>query len=156
MRAVAADCVVGLQQLASGAAVLRNRDPDCVAVLLDRFGGPTEADLDIVELFKPRAQHVFGLILRQTLVRLEIIRIDDLAQRRRRPILIVEVAVSDDTAHWIVGRQDACGAQPVQNAPKIEMLDRTLSEVLPFRNALWLAPPLDERAGEAALTELDR
>src|SRR5947207_7215777 len=126
-----------------------------IALLLDRFGGPAEPDLDIVEFFKPCAQDVFSLILRQTLVVLEIIRIDDLAQRRRRPIFIVQIAVSDDPAHGVIGRQDACGAQRVHNAPEIGVLDRTLCEILPLRNALRFAPALDERAGNTALAELD-
>src|SRR5437764_115523 len=139
----------------TGSAVLRYCDLDMIALLLDRFGGPAEPDLDIVEFFKPCAQDVFSLILRQTLVVLEIIRIDDLAQRRRRPIFIVQIAVSDDPAHGVIGRQDACGAQRVHNAPEIEVLDRTLCEILPLRNALRFAPALDERAGNTALAELD-
>ena len=48
------------------------------------------------------------------------------------------------------------GAQRVQNAPKVEVLDRTLREILSLRDALRFAPPLDQRAGQAALAKLDR
>src|SRR5215470_4427800 len=156
MCAVAADRIIRLQYLACGSAVFRNRDPDAIRILLERFGGPAEPGLHIIELFKPRAQNIFGLILRQTLVVLEVIGIDDLAQRRRRPIFIVQIAIGDDAAHRIGRRQDARGAQRVQNAPKIEVLDRTLREILSLGNALRLAPTFDQRAGKAAPAELDR
>ena len=101
MRAIAANGIVGLQQLLSSAAVFRNRDFDAGRILADGFGSPAEPGLHIVELGQPRAQNVFRLVLRQPLILLEIIGIDDFAQRRCGPIFVVEIAIGDNPAHRI-------------------------------------------------------
>ena len=54
------------------------------------------------------------------------------------------------------GRHDARGAQLVDDAPEVEMLERALGEVLPLGDALRLAAALDQRAGDAAQPEIDR
>ena len=99
---------------------------------------------------------MFALVLRQSLVVLEIIGIDDLAQRRRVPIFVVEIAVSDDAGHGKFRRQQARGAQLFADAPKIEMLHRALGQVLALGDALRLAAPFDQGAIDATLPQLDR
>ena len=102
------------------------------------------------------AQHIFAQVLRQPFVVLEVIGIDDLAQRRRVPIFVVEIAIGDDAAHGKFGRQEARGAHLFGDAPEIKMLHRALGQVLPLGDALRLAAALDQGAGDAALPELDR
>ena len=98
MAAVAADDVVRLQDLSSGAAFLGDGDAHAAVVLLDRFRRPAEAALDVGQLRHPRPQHLFRLVLRQPLVVLEVIGVDDLAPRRRVPVLAHQVAVGGDAA----------------------------------------------------------
>ena len=158
--AVATDRVIGLENLASGATVfsvfLNDGDAHAMRILFDRFRLPAEAGIDIGELCHPRAQHGFALVLRQSFVFLEVIGIDDFAQRRRVPIFAVEVAIGDDAAHRIGRRQQPRGAQRVGDAPKIKMLDRALRKILTLGDALRLEPAFDQSAVYAALPELDR
>ena len=93
--------------------------------------------------------------MRQPFVLFEIIRVDDLAQRRRIPKLACQIAVSDDAAHRIFGRQHARGANIVGNAPRIEMLHRTLRQILPFGDTLRLNAPLDQGTRDTAQSEFD-
>src|SRR5437763_7711216 len=53
MSAIAADDVIGLQQLPSRAAIFRNRDFDAARILADRLGSPTEPGFNIFELGEP-------------------------------------------------------------------------------------------------------
>jgi hypothetical protein len=160
MPAVAADRVVGVQNLTLGAAVACSFFDDgyahIIVVLLDGFRDPAEARFDIVELRHACAQHIFALVLRQPFVFAKVIGIDDFAQRRGVPIFIVEVVVGDDAAHRIGRRQQARGAQFLTDTPKIEVLDRALRQVLAFGNALRFEPTLHQRAGNAALPKLYR
>ena len=55
----------------------------------------------------------------------------------------------------IARRHDARGAQLVDDAPEIEMLQRALGEVLALGNPLRLGAALHQRAGYAAQPELD-
>ena len=71
--AVAADRIVGLQDFAFAAAVLGDGDAHAVIVLLDRLRDPAEPRVDIAELCHARAQHIFALVLRQSLIVLEIV-----------------------------------------------------------------------------------
>ena len=154
MAAVAADHVVGFEDFLG--AVFGDGDARAACVLLDGLGGPAEPRLDTAELRHPLAQHVLDQILRQPLVRLEVIGIDDLAQRRRIPVFVVEVAIGDDAAHRKFRRQHAYRAHLVGDAPGMKMLHRALGQVLTLGNELRLEPALDQRAGYAAQPELHR
>ena len=84
MAAVAADHVVGLQHLAR--AVLGDGDARAAGVLLDLGGGPAEPALDVRQGRHLGAQHLFHLVLRQPVVLLEVVVVDQLAARRREPV----------------------------------------------------------------------
>ena len=66
-----------------------------------------------------------------------------------------QVAVGDDEVPGEIGRRRARGAQPVGDAPEMEMFERALGEVLPLGNVVVAAPPLDQRAGDPAQPEID-
>ncbi len=154
MAAVAAHDVIGRDGLAP--RLLHDGDPRFARVLFDRFRRPAVTARDIGKLGHALAQHLLGLILRQPLVVLEVVGVDDLAQRRRVPVVAGEALIRDDAVHRIVGRQHARGAQLVRDAPEIEMLDRALGEVLPLRDPLRLGAALDQHAGYAAQPQIDR
>lgn len=153
--AVAADHIVGLQDLAARSALVDADDAHAVAVLRDGLRHPAEARLDIGQLRYSFAQHIFTLILRQPFVVPEIIGVDDLAQRRRVPVFVVEVMIGNDAAHRIRLRQHARGLQLFGDAPEIKMLGGALRQVLAFGDALRVELALDHTAGNAALAELD-
>src|SRR5208282_767132 len=154
MAAVAADHVVSFQDFSSG-AVLDNGNARATLVLFDFFSGPAEPALDVVKLRHSFAQDMFGLVLGQSFIFLEVIGIDDLAKRRCVPVFIVEVAVRDNSTHGVIGRQHARRSHRVGNAPKIEVLHRALRQVLPFRNALRFDAAFDKGAGYSAKPKLD-
>ena len=134
LAAVAADDVVGLDDLAAGAVLGRDLDRDAVGGLGDAAGGPAEALRDIRQAVHAGAQHLFHLVLRQPLVLLEEILGDDLAARGRVPVGAQQMAVGRELADRIARRHHAGGAQFVGDAPEMEVLQRALGQVLALRD----------------------
>ena len=147
MAAVAADQVVALQHLAR--AILLDGDARAAGVLLDRGGGPAEPGLDVRQGRHLGPQHLFHLVLRQPVVSLEVVVVDQLAARRRKPIGAVQVAVAGDLADREARRQKARGAQFIDDAHEVEMFERAMGEVLAFGNAPELGAAFHQRAGDA-------
>jgi hypothetical protein len=156
MAAVAANGVVRLQHLLRAAAVLGDGDADAVGILRDPLRRPAEGSLDARQLRQARAQAFLGEILRQPLHFLEIIGIDDLAQRRRVPVFAHQVLVCGDPADGEFGRQQPYRAHLVGDTPEVEVLHGALRQTLALGNALRGQAALDERTGDSALSELDR
>ena len=79
-----------------------------------------------------------------------------LAARRREPVLAVQIAVAGDLADREARRQEPRGAQLIDDAHEVEMLERALGEVLPLGDAAELGAAFHQRAGDAAHSELHR
>ena len=95
MAAVAADDVIGLQHLALGAASLAMVTRAPLRVLLDLVCAVQPNALSTFGSVRhPRAQHLFHLVLRQPVVLLEVVVVDELAPRRRVPVLAHQIAVA--------------------------------------------------------------
>ena len=112
------------------AVLAGDRDAHARVVLLDALGGPAETALDIRERRHLAPQHLLHLVLRQPVVLLEVVGAHELAPGRRVPVLAHQRFVGGDLADRIAGRHDARGAQLVDDAPEVEMLERALGEVL--------------------------
>ena len=152
MAAVAADDVIALQHL--GRAILGDGDARTGRVLLDLGRRPAEPALDLRQGRHLRPQHLFHLVLRQPVVLLEVIVVDQLAARRREPILPVQVAMAGDLADREARRQEARGAQLIDDAHEVEVLERAVGEVLALGNAPELGAAFHQRAGDAPHSEL--
>ena len=133
MAAIAADHVVRLDDFAD--AIFCNGDPRLACVLFDRGGSPAEARLDTRQGRHLRAQHLFHLILRQTIVLLEIVVVHQQASSRRVIIRAVQITISGDLADGETGRHHPGGAQLIDDTHEVEMLESTMGEILAFRNA---------------------
>jgi hypothetical protein len=153
---IATNRIVSLDDFLTDAAFLDDADAHAARILFDRFRRPTEPACHRLEFGHPRPQDVLHLVLRQSFVVLEIVRVDELAQRRRVPVRTGQAAIGNDPAHGIFGRQDSRGAQLIGDTPDIEMLDRALGEILALGNALRLGSALHEGARYSAQPELDR
>ena len=154
MTAVTTDCVVPLEHLAL--AVLRDHaDANAVLILLDGIDRPADPTFDAGKLRHPVAQHAFGQILRDPLAVLEIVLVDHFAKWRRVPVFGVQVHVRRHPAQGKAGRQHAGGTHLLEYTPGIKVLHGPLLEPLPLRDAMLLRAPLDDRARNSALRELD-
>jgi hypothetical protein len=119
-----------------------------------KMGRPALSDTDCLHV---RTSDGFssGQILRDPLAALEIVLVDHLAKRRRVPVFGVQVHVRRHPAQRKAGWQHAGGAYLLKYAPGIEMLHGPLLEPLPLRDAMLLRAPLDDRARNSALRELN-
>ena len=68
--------------------------------------------------------------------------------RRRVPVLAHQVAVGGDAADRIARRHDARGAQLVDDAPEVEVLERALGRFWPLGIRCGRRGALDQRAGD--------
>ena len=152
MAAVAADQIIALQHLAC--AIPGDGDARAARVLLDLGGGPAEAALDVRQGRHLGPQHLFHLVLRQPVVLLEVVVVDQLAARGREPIFPVQVAIAGDLADREAGRQEPRRAQLIDDAHEVEMLERAMGEVLPLGNAAELGAAFHQRAVDAAHSQL--
>ncbi len=146
LAAVATDQVLGLDYFLPGAGLLGDGDAHAAGILFYRLGLPAEPAFDAGQLRHSFAQRIFHQILRQAFVFLEIIIVDDFAQRRRVPIIALQIAIRNYAAHRVFRRQHPRGAHRVGDAPAIEVFHRTLRQVLALGNELRLGAPLDQSA----------
>ena len=154
--AVAADRITGFQSFSTApAVVLLDRDANAVLVLLDRCRGPAEIRCNTRQLVHLGAQHLLGLVLRQSLVGLRVEGADHLAAGRRMPIVAAQASEERHLADRKAFRSGAGGADFVDHAPELEVLHRALGEVLALGNLRQALARLDQRAGDAADAEVD-
>src|SRR5580704_10552804 len=156
MTAVTTDCIVPLEHLPFAVVLRHHADAHAVLILRDGIDRPADPAFDAGKLRHPVAQHALGQILRDPLAVLEIVLVHHLAKWRRVPVFGAQVHVRRHPAQGKTGWQHAGGTYLLEHTPGIEMLHGPLLEPLPLRDAMLLRAPLDDRAGNSALRELDR
>src|SRR5215813_13991566 len=98
---------------------------------------------------------MFSLVLGQSFVFLEIVRIENFSQRQSVPIFTNQVTVGHDSVHLVSEWQNARRAQLIRDAPEIEVFDRTLGQILPFWNPLRFETAFHEDARYAAQAKVN-
>ena len=156
MAAVATDDVLRFQHLPFAAIACHKRNARGRIVLRHTFRSPTEKRFHRGQRGHTRAQHFFGQILRQPVVRLKVILLHQLPLRRRAPEITHQIAVDIDAAGGHCGGHDAFGAQFVDAMPEVKMLQRSLREVLSLGNALRHKVAFHQRAGNTTLPQFNR
>ncbi len=143
---VAADDVVRLQHVPLTATLLGNGDADALAVLLDSLAHPTEAGFHARQRGRAIPQHRLGLILRQPLVGLEIVVAHHVAPLLHVPEFVHQVVVGGDLADRIAPRHHPGRPQLIDDAPEIEMLGRTVGQVLALGDSVRAGTGLHQHA----------
>ena len=114
---------------------------------------PAEPRLDRRQRRQFCPQHLLHPVLRHAVVVLEVIGPHQFASARRVPVIARQIAIGRDLANRRIGRHDARAPQFVDDAPRIEMLERALRQVLPLGNPMHAVARLDQHAGNAAHPE---
>ena len=153
---------VGRPAVEGGRVFAGRQDSDASAciVLVDSHGGPAEQGRHGGQLLHPLAQHRLGAVLRQSLVALEV-EVPHRGAAAAEPLAAVEirahqVAIRGHVADRVVGRHDARGSQLVDALPEVEVLQRSIRQVLALGDRLRTQVPLDQHTRDAALPQLDR
>ena len=152
--AVAAHDIVCLQDIRPDAGFLDDRNPYPVAVLRDRARGPPEPALDVRKLRDFVPQHAFHPVLGQPLIGLKVIGTNQLPAGRGVPVFARQAAEGGDLADRIAGRHHSGGAQFVDEAPEVKMLEGAVGEVLPLGNIRQAGATFHQRAGHASQSEV--
>ncbi len=136
--AVAADNVVGAQNIPTSAFARCDRDARSAVVLADLLGNPTVADRHAGQFGDAPAKHRFGCILRQPLVVGEVVGPHQLALHPIIGVAAEQRAIGGESAHAVFPRNRPCRTQFSLCAPEVEVLHRPLGQVLSLRNGLRL------------------
>src|SRR5262245_56975600 len=154
MTAIAAHEIVGFQDFVARSPLFSYGYADAIVALLDVVCRPAEARLDGPQSGHFPAQHFFHAVLRQPFVVLKIVWAHDLSSWRSVPVIAHQAAVGRHLTDRIAGRHEARGPYLVDYAPEIKMLERALSEILPFGDLLQSRSGLNDRAGYASQSQI--